>query len=247
MVPRNSKIVKELPLEDLQLVYWYLVPGTYLSCVCFSVFTCFSAATKYEDVSRYVHWYCCLFLTKNKKSTSAASSTDRQIGRYSTLQAAWTVRVFPIISRAIDKSILWPAGRWFPPLDATRVDETIMLTAGSTSTWCRPVPFRALKQQIDARGSGFTRRSKVGVHQFKRDRHTKALKHVNFWTTTYVRYELLAACFLKKKTRKCESSYVSCEGRSYRGQNKQKKTKWKNEKQNWRVREFYWSNCKNEK
>ena len=60
------------------------------------------------------------------------SSTDRQIDLYSTLQAACTDRAFSIISPAIGYSY-WPV----TPLDATRVDGTIIL-----------VPFRALKQQI---------------------------------------------------------------------------------------------------
>ena len=49
------------------------------------------------------------------------------------------------------------------PLDATRVNETMILTGGSTSNWCWPVQFRSLKQQIDTWRSAYTRRSKVGL------------------------------------------------------------------------------------
>ena len=96
-----------------------------------------------------------------KNITSAVSSTDQQIDRFSTFQAAWTDRAFSIISLAI---AYWRV----TPLDATRVDDTIIL-----------VLFRTRRQQIDTRRSGYTRQSKVENMVFickKRPKSTRTFR-----------------------------------------------------------------------
>ena len=112
------------------------------------------------------------------------SSTDRQIDRYSTLQAVWTFRAFALISLAINS---WPVTPGF--YKGRRDDNTWTISYTETA-------------DQHTKKSGYTRQSKVvGLQQFKRDGHTNTLKIV--WNTA------CKCCSKQSSTRVSTSSLVS--------------------------------------